>query len=119
MLSFGESLNTSIRDRITAGFTVDDSAAPPLKPGYAKFKARRGGSNIRDWRLTGRTMRSMRVLKANERRAEIGFTDSETNKRAAINNRRSRQFGVSPKDREMIARVISRARLVRAVSEVA
>lgn len=89
--------------RIQAGRTVDDSQAPPLRPAYAKAKARLHPPAVRNWTFTGRTLRSLKVLTAAENRAEIRFTDAETNKRAFINNRRSRQFGVSNADRTILS----------------
>lgn len=88
-----------ILPRLEAAKTISDSAAPPLKPKYLKAKLRRGKKGVRDWDLSGRLRRSMKVLVAKANSATIGFTDAETNKRAYINNRLVRQFGVSPSDR--------------------
>ncbi len=106
MQSIGQQfIDTAERPRIRAGLTVYDQPAPPLSIGYAKRKTRRGLQPIRDWSLTGRTLRSMKVLTAGPNQARIGFTDAEANKRAAINNRRARQFGVSPADHTKLIQI--------------
>lgn len=96
-------ITRGIIPRIQSAKTVDDSPAPPLTPRYAKQKAKKAPPAVRNWTYTGRTLRSMKVLSAAPNRAEIRFSDAETNKRAAINNVRSRQFGVSGSDRVVLA----------------
>jgi hypothetical protein len=129
MIAIAEVLRTSVHDRITSGLDVRDNPAPPLRRnlrsttktikgqklhyrilnsgsvnelGYAHYKEVRGLNPIRDWVLTGRTMRSLKVLSAAVNRAVIGFTDVVSNRRAAINNQRWRQFGVSPNDKRKV-----------------
>ncbi len=107
MVAIGQALiSRGIVPRVRAGGTVADSPAPALRPGYARFKERRGVPAIRNWTLTGRTLRSLKVLRASANRAVIGFTDALTNLRAVLNNRRARQFGVSPADRNVVAQEI-------------
>lgn len=106
MQSIGQQLvDGAIRPRIKSGLTADDQPAPPLAVGYAKRKQRRGLNPIRDWTLTGRTLRSMKVLSAGPNQARIGFTDPTANMRAAINNKRARQFGMSPNDHEKLIQI--------------
>lgn len=119
MLSFGDALAESIKARISRGETIYDTPAPPLKEKYARYKLRRMGSGLRDWRYTGRTMRALRPLRANENRVVVGFSDPGVQVRVAVNNRRSRQFGMSPRDRSNIARVITSMKFVRVVRKVA
>lgn len=88
---------------------VFDQPAPPLKPGYAKLKGRRFGSTVRDLKATGRMRRSMKVLSAAVNKVTLGFTDAVTNMRAAINNRRVRQYGVSPTDQAVVVASIHQA----------
>lgn len=106
MLEFGNVLNSSIADRMSKGLTINDSAAPPLKEQYARYKQRRTGSRLRDLYLTGRTRRSMKVLQVQTNRAVLGFTDPEAEKRIAINSRISRQYGVSPSDKAKVLRAM-------------
>ncbi len=77
--------------------------------GYPDYKAARGLRPVRDWTWSGHTLRCLKVLTANENRAAIGFLDealpgrSQTASRIAFyNNRRERQWGVSPHDREAV-----------------
>ena len=115
----------SVAARIHRGETVEDTPAKPLKPGrngkrgYPDYKLARGLQAIRDWTWRGLTMRSLKVKAANENRAVIGFIDPQADRIAHINNLRDRQFGLSPRDREVLQRVVSatakQARVVRAV----
>jgi hypothetical protein len=113
MQRIGQAGLDSIAARIHRGENCDDSAAKPLKPGrvtsrgnqapgYPDYKMRRGLQPIRDWMWTGRTMRSLKVKRADENRATIGFIDLRSDTIAHINNRREKQFGVSPKDRAAV-----------------
>ncbi len=71
---------------------------------------------IRDWVWTGRTMRSLKVKSANENQAVVGFVDPTADRVAHVNNLREKQFGVSPKDRQMLnAAVLAVLRQARAI----
>lgn len=114
MRAIGETLVTSIKERLGRAQTVNDSAAPPLRPGYAKYKQRKKGSSLRDWNFQGRTLRGMRVTSAVPNRAVVSFSDPVAGMRAAVNNRRVRQFGVSPANRETIAPLFLNPLIVQA-----
>jgi hypothetical protein len=62
-------------------------------------------------------MRSLKVKSANENQAVIGFVDPNADRIAHANNLRERQFGVSPKDRQVlntaVLGVLKNARVVR------
>lgn len=101
--------------RIQSGQNIYDQAAAPLKPGqsgrrgYPDYKSARGLQPIRDWTWSGHTLRCLKVLTANENRAAIGFLDEAFPGRrltasqiAAFNNGREMQWGVSPRDREVV-----------------
>jgi hypothetical protein len=97
-------LATSIRTRIKRGLDVNDNPAPRLSGrgklgGYAGLKARRGLNPIRDWTLTGQTLQALQPLQTLPGQISVGFTDARAARIAAINNARSKQFGVSPSDR--------------------
>lgn len=96
----------SISARIRRGENCNDEPAKPLKPGrngrrgYPDYKMAHGLAPIRDWiGFRGKTMRSLKVKRVSENRATIGFTDPQSDMIAHINNRREKQFGISPKDR--------------------
>lgn len=121
MQGFADVLATAIRSRIQSGQNIYDQAAAPLKPGqsgrrgYPDFKTARGIEPIRNWTWTGHTLRCLKVLSVNENRAAIGFLDeafpgrSQTASQIAFfNNRRERQWGVSPRDREIVIAAITR-----------
>jgi hypothetical protein len=112
MHSIGSVVLDSITSRIRKGLNIQDAPAKPLKPGrngkrgYPDYKTARGLQPIRDWFWRGRTMRSMAVKAASENKVTIGFTDPHADMIAHVNNRREKQFGVSPKDRSVLARVV-------------
>lgn len=116
MKGLGEGLVESIQRRMSAALNVYDTPAAPLKPSYAKFKQRKYGTAVRDLFATGRTRRSMKVLSASPGRAVIGFTDAIANMRVAINNRRERQFGVSPDDRRGLMDPVRKIAVVKVTS---
>src|ERR1022692_3943076 len=76
MQGFAQVLADSIRTRIQSGQNIYDQAAAPLKPGqsgrrgYPDYKSARGLQPIRDWTWSGLTLRCLKVLTANENRAE-------------------------------------------------
>lgn len=118
MVEIGQSCVDSIKARLERAENVYDLPAAPLKErkpgrGYKTYKARRTPPAIRNWRFTGRTLRGMRVLRANENRVVIGFSDPVAAMRAAINNRRERQFGLSPANWKDIIAAVKRIRFVR------
>lgn len=110
MLKFANTLNNSIGLRMDHGLDVYDQAAPPLAARYRKYKERKVGSGIRDMRLTGRTRRGMRALSAEQNKAVIGFSDPEAARRIKINALRSRQYGASPRDLEVLQREVQESR---------
>jgi hypothetical protein len=114
MAEISDATLESVRTRIARALTVEDSPAPSLRPFYARRKAIKGKPALRDWTLTGRTLRSMKTLSAGPGKARIGFTDPESNKRAFINNARYRQFGLSGSDRVVLIAAIRRFRVLEA-----
>jgi hypothetical protein len=76
MQVFAQVLADSIRARIQCGQNIYDQAAAPLKPGlsgrrgYPDYKAARGLQSVRDGTRNGHTLRCLKVLTANENRAE-------------------------------------------------
>ena len=104
MRRIGEKVRSSVDARIAAGLTVYDSPAPPLSVRYATYKQRKGLAPLRDWWNTERTRRSLKVMSVGQGEATIGFVDGVADFRVTMNNRRIRQFGMSPKDTEALKR---------------
>lgn len=100
MIQLADALNKSIQARMDRGQDIYDAAAPPLSPNYAKFKAKRYGSTLRDLKATGRTRRGMRTTKAGQNTATLGFVDPIALLRVKFNNKRSRQWGISPRNQQ-------------------
>jgi hypothetical protein len=95
-------LNSSIIPRIRRAETVADAPAPPLVARYAKRKIARGRAPIRDWYWRGLTLGSLKVKSASEDRVTIGPVNGQAQTILAAQNRRARQWGVSPKDYEAL-----------------
>lgn len=119
MANFAESVRKVMWKRISTGINANDASAKPLKPGkngkpgYPEWKIRWGGQPIRNWisprrKPLGRQkiVNSLRVKTANENRAIIGFLDPNTDSVAHINNKVERMFGLSPKDRIEMMRIL-------------
>jgi hypothetical protein len=102
MSRFGEIFVDSARSRIRLGLTAADTIAPPLTPKYAARKASRGRQPIRDWMFRGATMAALQVKSASEDRATCGFTTVQANQIVSAQQRRSIQWGASPKDMEKV-----------------
>jgi hypothetical protein len=123
MQTIGNVMRDTIAERIQSGINCNDGQAKPLKPGrngkrgYPDYKIARGIPGIRNWIWTGRTMRSLKVKAVSENRVTIGFVDPQADAIAHYNNRREKQFGVSPKDRmalgKIVMAVLRQARIVR------
>ena len=116
MLAFGEAFNRHMQTRIKDGLTIYDTSAKPLSASYLKHPAGKhkygNASNIRDLVRTGRMMRSMKVIQVNENRAVIYFTDAEMVQRMAYNQRRSPQWGISPRDNQFAVEYVHNLKLV-------
>lgn len=106
MLRFAGELNSSIAGRMDRAQDVYDGSALPLTERYAASKLKKLGSAVRDLRWTGRTRRGMRPLSASQNVAIIGFSDPVAMNRIQINNRRVRQYGVSPVNRQHLYNVV-------------
>ena len=118
MVEIGQVAVDSIKARLARAENIYDQPAKPLSEGkrgggYRRYKSRKAPPAIRNWKLTGRTLRGMNVLRANENRAVIGFSDPVAGMRAAINQKRERQFGLSPANWKDILRAVKRIRFVR------
>jgi hypothetical protein len=121
MRGIGTSLLRSIQDRISHAMDANDLPAPPLAIGYAKFKTKRYPPAIRNLRMTGAMLGHLAVKDVAMNKVTIGFRDGVrtyywTNKKTGIrerrartildivrmNQRRSRQWGVSPSDQRAL-----------------
>lgn len=122
MQQIAETLKAKIFIRLDQALTLYDQPAEPLKERYAKYKQRRGGSSVRDLKLTGETRRSINVLQVGRNTATIGPVKGykqawrlKAGKAAItysqllfIQNRRSPQWGVSRRDWEATMPTIQR-----------
>jgi hypothetical protein len=106
MLRIANKLNTSIANRMDRAEDNYDTTAPPLTDRYKEWKKKKYGSDIRDLKKTGRTRRGMRVLTASTNKATLGFSDPVAGFRVRLNQRISRMYGVSPRNREELAKAV-------------
>ena len=109
MQELGKDLLLDIKKRINIPQDVHDRAALPLKANtnYARYKARRFGRAVRDLMNTGYLQRGMHVLRVDQNQAVLGFADPAAEQRMVYNQRRNRQWGVSPAN---IAYIVGRVR---------
>ena len=115
MQRLANNFNTGMIQRIQSGLNISDEPAKPLRPGYEKFKAKKYPPAIRNMTLTGRTLRSSKVLTVSENKATIGFTDPVAERRAHFANRIDRQWGASPNDIQGFVQDIHNLKLVSVV----
>jgi hypothetical protein len=117
MLQVGNALNNSMLKRTRSGINANDDRAKPLKPGrqgrhgqergYPDYKIARGLQPIRDWTWSGRLLRSQKVLKVNENRGVIGYSEDRGDRVAHALNSIDKMFGVSPNDRAVLNQAVS------------
>lgn len=128
MADIGNVVLESIKDRILLARNADDAPAKPLAIKYADWKSSAknkypGKSRLRDWSLRGKTLRSLKVKVASEDRATLGPTDPQSQMIVAVQNRRQRQWAVSPKNLEVlyaaVQRTLLQSRVVRLVRSAA
>jgi len=124
MVEIGQVAVDSIKARLARAENIYDQPAKLLSEGrrgtgYRRYKSRNAPPAMRNWRRTGRTLCGMNVLRANENRAVIGFSDPVAAMRAAVNQRRERQFGLSPANWKDILAAVRRIRFVRVKSKAA
>lgn len=102
MAEVGLTAVESILKRLDVAQDVWDRPAPPLSPMYARIKTRGIFATfrkpIRDWRRTGHTWSSLKVLRANNNRVVIGFVSDLAKQRVAWNQARHWQWGLSNKN---------------------
>ena len=108
MLVIGNALADSVRDRIHKGVNANDEPAKPLKgrkgggKGYPEWKIAHGLAPIRDWFVSGATLRSLKVLRVSENQGSVGFTSDKADKIAHFLNAIDKSFGISPTDRKAL-----------------
>jgi hypothetical protein len=119
MQGIGGGTLADIMTRISEASDVYDQAAKPLAEGYARRKQRWGNNPIRDWRYTGRLMRSLKVLEVAHGRAVLGPVDAYAASRIHYNNRRVLQWGISPRNRAKLLGLVRNVKAVRVEQSVA
>jgi hypothetical protein len=109
----GELAGTKYQNRILRVEHINKLTYPHYKVVGKDAQGRRyNGKPIRDWHLTGTTLRAMQVLSAAPNRVRIGFDDSgprgpkqdPPSLIAAANKVRWPQFGMSPRDKAVAER---------------
>jgi len=119
MIVIGNFAIGTIFDRLSQALTVNDTPAPELKKAYRKDgqehgsrsyplrKVKRWGRKpIRDLWRTGRMRSAIQVTRAGYNYCILGFADPKMAWRMHWNQRRSRQWGLSPKDMDLLGRFV-------------
>lgn len=102
MVEIGQALVSSIGERWKGARNRFDQPVAPLSPRYAEWKRRKYGSGERNMVKTGRTLRGVRVLRAQPNTAFVGNYDPAGRQRINLNSR-YQFWGVSPNDERRIA----------------
>jgi hypothetical protein len=116
MLMVANAAKDSVTKRIVSGIKVDGTAARPLKGDvksdkyvpYAEQKRRKGLQGIRNWVWSGKTLKSMQVLRVNEDRAVIGFVGSRADRITTKLNRIDRMFGLGVSDEQAVNAAVNK-----------
>ena len=98
MADIGNVVLNDIQDRIKQAKDVTDSPAKPLVERYARRKILRGRAPVRDLTWRGVTMASLKVKRASEDMVTLGPVNPQADQIITANNRRSKQWGMSPKN---------------------
>lgn len=93
-------------DRWRRGQNVHDLAAKPLSARYARRKQRKGGSPIRDMRLTGALITAHQPTRITENYAVVDFSSAQQSEKAWINQEIEEMVGLSPADKILVSQVI-------------
>jgi hypothetical protein len=84
------------QERISKGVDIHDQPAKPLTQPYERRKERAGKKGIRDMHNTGKLLASRDVVSVDGQGIEVGFTLTQEELIARINNTRDPMFGLSP-----------------------
>lgn len=119
MIRIGNFAIGTIFDRLNQALTVNDIPAPELKKAYRKDgqehgsrsyplrKVKRWGRKpIRDLWRTGRMRSAIQVTQAGFNYCILGFADPKMAWRMHWNQRRSRQWGLSPNDMTLLGKYV-------------
>jgi hypothetical protein len=123
MLGFGDTTLLSIRTRILGAKDITDSPSSPLKQRYLdeKVAGRRvsgsgnikyKGKGVRDWKLRGWTVASLKVKSASDDRCTLGPINANATLIIGFRNKYDHMWGVSPKDYEVLYAAI-KAQIMR------
>ena len=104
VIQMAQGLVVSIRQRVAAGYGVDDQ---PMDPYSTRYAVKKGRTGPRDLLLTSHMLRSIYVH-TTIYGAVIAFSDALAIAKAKGNQARTPWWGISPKDREKMKQLIER-----------
>jgi hypothetical protein len=107
MLEISNEFVLKMKQRILAAQTIDDTDAKPLTEKYKKNKIRKTPFPYRNLYYSGDMLRAMRTLRVDQNKAEIFFSYGPMAQRMAYNQRKSRQWGVSPSDAKRLSQLVN------------
>jgi hypothetical protein len=108
MWEIGDKFNTKMKQRILAAKTIDDVDARPLSEKYKIRKIKKTPFPYRNLYYSGDMLRAMRVVSVDQNTARIFFSYGPMAQRMAYNQRRSRQWGVSPSDAQYLSEIVDK-----------
>lgn len=98
MRSIGVAGVSTVGTRIRSGVNVRDTAAKELSLRYARTKLRKVGNDTRNWTNTGALMSHLGITRIARNSVEVGWQDSNLQRRVAILQSKEQMFGYSPRD---------------------
>jgi hypothetical protein len=109
MQAIGEVACRLMIDRVKKrGLNRHEGAMPSYSKAYAERKAKAGlNTSYRDLTYTNEMWYSLRAYKPSKKSVTVGFTGGHGTLLAGIHNVKHEFFGLSPRDREGVVRILN------------
>jgi hypothetical protein len=117
MREFGDTAIGSMQERMAGSVNVFDAPAKPLTKRYAAYKKKIGANPVRNLRLSGHTLASLKVRQATAHSVTVGFESSEAYRRALFSQNIDPLFGLSPSNESKVLEKV-RAEFTRAIERM-
>lgn len=111
LVEAGQALIAQMHMRASRGIGLNDAEMPAYSPEYAKQKKQRGRSaSPRNLTSSGSMLRSIHLISTSVEGTAatitIGFSNANDGRKAAYNQAIAPWFGASPKDTELVSRLL-------------
>lgn len=95
-VQLGDELTILIKERLALGLDRYGNPMRPLAPKYAKYKRQKGGSGIRDMRLTGNMLGSFGVVDSSDSHVSVSFRGATPQLKARFRQSHDAFLGLTP-----------------------